>query len=194
MQARSHRGRISHLLFLLAVLAWSPLAIANEALWALLKSGGQVVLLRHAETTPGAGDPEGMRLDDCSTQRNLNDEGRVHARQLGQAFRTHGVAVGLLLSSPWCRCIETARLVFGRAPETAPPLGNLFGRSERAAAQLAELKPLAGRRPVSGNTVMVSHGSTILALTGISPDMGEMVVLTPQGNGRFTVAGRLVAP
>jgi broad specificity phosphatase PhoE len=194
VKARLHRGRFAHLLVLLAALALSSLAVADEALWSLLKGGGQVVMLRHAQTTPGVGDPEGMRLDDCGTQRNLSDEGRAHARRLGQAFRTHEVTVGLLLSSPWCRCVDTAQLAFGQAPEIAPALGNLFGRSERAAAQLAELKPLAGRRPSNGNTVLVSHGSTIASLTGVSPDMGEMVVLTPQGNGRFTVAGRLVAP
>ena len=79
---------------LLALLAWTPFASADEALWSLLKGGGQVILVRHALTTPGVGDPEGMTLGDCSTQRNLNDEGRAHARQLGDAFRTRGVAVG----------------------------------------------------------------------------------------------------
>jgi broad specificity phosphatase PhoE len=160
-------------------------------MWALLERGGHVILLRHAMTTPGSGDPEGMKLEDCSTQRNLSDEGRAHARQLGEAFRTRSVPVGRVLSSPWCRCLETARLAFGQTPETRPALGNLFGRPERAAQQLAELRPLAGRAPTGGNLVLVSHGSTIAALTGISPDTSEMVVLTPQGGGRFTVAGRL---
>ena len=76
-------SRNLRLLALLASLAWTPLASADEALWSLLKGGGQVILIRHALTSPGVGDPEGMKLDDCSTQRNLSDEGRVHARQLG---------------------------------------------------------------------------------------------------------------
>jgi phosphohistidine phosphatase SixA len=184
----------ARLLCLLAVLASFPLAAADEALWALLKAGGQVVLVRHALTTPGTGDPPGMKLDDCSTQRNLSDEGRAEARRLGQALRARGVPVGRILSSPWCRCVETAQLAFGQTPEILPALGNLFGRSERAPQQVSELGPLVGRRPDSGNSVLVSHGSTIAALTGISPSTAEMVVLTPRGGGRFTVAGRLTAP
>jgi len=193
MMNLSRTTRLLALLAAFAALAWPPFTLADEALWSLLKGGGQVILIRHALTTPGVGDPEGMTLGDCSTQRNLNDEGRAHARQLGDAFRTRGVAVGKLLSSPWCRCTETARLAFGKDPELSPALGNLFGRPELAARQVAELKPLVSQPPAGGNTVMVSHGSTIAALTGISPGTAEMVVLTPQGGGRFTVAGRLSA-
>jgi phosphohistidine phosphatase SixA len=185
--------RIWRQLALTAALVWAPSAWADEALWALLKGGGQVVLIRHALTTPGVGDPSGMKISDCGTQRNLSDEGRAHARQLGEAFRRRGIAVGRVLSSPWCRSIETTKLAFAKTPELSPALGNLFGRSEQSGRQLAELRPLAGQIPAKGNTVMVSHGSTILALTGISPDTAEMVVLTPQGDGRFKVAGRMTA-
>jgi len=184
--------RISRRLALMAALVWAPFVSADDALWTLLKGGGQVVLIRHALTTPGVGDPEGMKIDSCSTQRNLSDEGRAHARQLGEAFRQHGVVVGRLLSSPWCRSIETAKLAFGKTPELTPALGNLFGRGGETDRQLTELRPLASQKPANGNTVMVSHGSTIVALTGISPDTGEMVVLTPQGGGRFKLAGRMV--
>jgi phosphohistidine phosphatase SixA len=186
-------NQIGRLLALTAAMVWAPSASADEALWAMLKSGGQVVLIRHALTTPGVGDPPGMKITECGTQRNLSDAGREHARQLGEAFRQRGIAVGRLLSSPWCRSIDTAKLAFARTPELTPALGNLFGRSEESARQLAGLRPLAGQIPANGNTVMVSHGSTILALTGISPDTAEMVVLTPQGDGRFKVAGRMSA-
>lgn len=188
------RSRTARLFLLLAVLASCPVASADEGLWALLKGGGQIVLVRHALTTPGTGDPEGMTLDDCTTQRNLSDEGRADARKLGEAFRARGVPVGQVLSSPWCRCLETARLAFGHAPAVLPALGNLFGRSERAGQQIGELEPLVSRRPANGNLVLVSHGSTILALTGISPQTSEMVVLTPRDGGRFSVAGRMRVP
>ena len=68
-------------------------ALADETLWKLLEGGGRVVLVRHAITTPGVGDPEGMRLDDCRTQRNLTDAGRAHARSIGEAFRARKVPV-----------------------------------------------------------------------------------------------------
>jgi len=173
-------------------LAWP--AHADETLWSLLKGGGQVVLMRHAVTTPGAGDPDGMVLNDCSTQRNLTDEGRTHARRVGETVRARGVVVTQVLSSPWCRCLDTARLAFGSGPEVSTALSNLFGQSDQNGRQTERLRELLSRRPVAGNTVLVSHGSTIQAATGISPATGEMIVITPHGVGRFTVAGRLEVP
>jgi broad specificity phosphatase PhoE len=169
-------------------------AHADEALWSLLKTGGQVVLMRHAVTTPGVGDPEGMVLSDCSTQRNLSDEGRAHARRVGEAFRRRGVVVGQLLSSPWCRCLETTRLAFGASPDVSTALSNLFGRGDPQGRQVAQLRTLVSRPPAAANVVMVSHGSTIQALTGVSPVPAEMVIVTPQRDGKFTVAGRLEVP
>ena len=166
-------------------------AQASEALWTLLKGGGQVVLIRHTITTPGVGDPPGFRLDDCATQRNLTDEGRGHAKRIGEAFRARGVAIERVLSSPWCRCVETAKLAFGKSDALSAALGNLFGRPENREKQVEQMKGLVSVRPKSGNLVLVSHGSTIVALTGISPDTGEMVIVTPQGGGKFAVAGRL---
>lgn len=152
-------------------------AAADEKLWSLLKAGGQVVLIRHTITTPGAGDPPGMRLDDCSTQRNLTDAGRQHARRIGEEWRKRGIPVERVLSSPWCRCLETARLAFGK-PEVADALSNLFGRHEASERQVREMRALVSSHAGKGNLVLVSHGSTISALTGISPGTGEMVVLS----------------
>lgn len=178
----------------MALLLCTPWAAADEALWALLQGGGQVVLIRHAQTTAGVGDPPGMRLDDCRTQRNLDERGRAEARRLGTAFQSRKVPVEELVSSPWCRCVETARIAFGRAPRVDPALGNLFGRPELAQPQVAQLKQLAARKPARGNLVMLTHGSTVLALTGISPATAEMVVLTPQPDGELRLAGRLPLP
>jgi len=165
-------------------------AVADEALWQLLRGGGQVVLMRHAVTTPGVGDPAGLRLDDCPTQRNLTDAGRDDARRAGATFKSRGIPVGRVLSSPWCRCLETARLAFGTAEPWAP-LSNLFDNRAGEAEQLRALRELAGQRPSGGNVVLVTHGSVVLPLTGIQPAPAELVVLTPDGAGRFRIAGRL---
>jgi broad specificity phosphatase PhoE len=181
---------------LLAALAAARPAGAEDALWTLLKNGRQVVLVRHAVTTSEVGDPPGFKLNDCATQRNLTEVGRAAARRLGEAFRGHGVPVGRVLSSPWCRCLETARLAFGGDAEVSKPLSNLYGRSEASASQVREIETLiATWRPegAGGNLVMVSHGSTILALTGISVEPAEMVVLTPRAGEHFKIAGRLSA-
>jgi broad specificity phosphatase PhoE len=166
---------------------------ADPALLALLRPGGQVVLTRHAQTDPGVGDPEGMVLADCATQRNLSEAGRAQAAAAGAALRTQQVPLERLISSPWCRCVDTARIAFGRAPETSPALGNLFGRGDLQGRQVAQMKALV-ERPAAGNRVLVSHGSTIQALTGVCLAPAEMLVVTPQGGGRFAVAGRLPAP
>ena len=179
----------------LALAAARP-AGADDALWILLKGGRQVVLVRHGVTTAGVGDPPAFTLDDCATQRNLTEAGRADARRLGEAFRGHGVPVGRVLSSPWCRCLATARLAFGGDAEVSKPLSNLYGRSEASARQVREMEALISTwRPegAGGNLVMVSHGSTILALTGISVEPAEMVVLTPRAGERFKIAGRLTA-
>ena len=178
------------LLLTVLVLVAPARAVADDAMWELLRGGAQVVLMRHTITTPGVGDPAGFRLDDCATQRNLTDAGREDARRIGAAFRQRSIPVGRVLSSPWCRCLETSRFAFGGA-EVWTPLSNLFDNRAREAEQLRALHEIAGRRPTGGNLLLVTHGSVVQPLTGIQPAPGEMVVLTPDGAGRFRVAGRL---
>lgn len=175
-----------------ALLALPSAAPANEALWSELKKGGQVVLMRHAMTTPGVGDPPGFRLEDCGTQRNLTDDGRQEAKRVGAAFRLRGIAVERVLTSPWCRCIETANLAFGKA-EVSTALGNLFTHPENRDRQVREMRALVDV-PRAGNRVWVSHGATISALTGVSLATAEMLIVTPQQGGGFVVLGRLSVP
>lgn len=175
--------------FLLALaVALSP-SHADEALWQAVRGGGHVLFLRHALTTPGSGDPPGFKLEDCSTQRNLSGEGRAQARRTGEVFKERGVPVGEVLSSPWCRCVETAKLAFGRA-KTWTALTNLHARHENAEKQLRALRPRIAAHGGNDNLVLVSHGSTALALTGEHPAMGEVLVLQPGSSG-FRIVGRL---
>ena len=169
-------------------------ARADENAWKLIQGGGQVLFIRHATTTPGAGDPPGFRLEECSTQRNLSEAGRAEAKRLGDALRARKVPIGEILSSPWCRCHETARLAFGRDATTWRPLSNLFGRHEAAEAQVREMRARIGSYRGKDNLVMVSHGSTALPLSGVSPQQAEILVLTPLGGDKFRVAGRIPPP
>src|SRR5438093_11369927 len=84
-----------------------------ESVWDALRAPGSVVVLRHSYA-PGGFDPPDARLEDCSTQRNLDENGRAQARRIGEAFRKNAIAVGKVLSSPRCRCLDTARLAFGQ--------------------------------------------------------------------------------
>jgi broad specificity phosphatase PhoE len=164
--------------------------VADEALWTALRGGGQIVLMRHATTTPGVGDPAGFRLGECATQRNLTDAGRDEARRIGAAFRARAVPVGRVLSSHWCRCLETARLAFGRA-EPWEPLDSIFEDRAREPERTRDVGGAAGERPAGGNLILVTHGANIAALTGINPAPGEFLVLSAEPGGRFRVAGRL---
>jgi len=178
------------LVALLVALCAAP-AAADDALWALLQRGGQIVLIRHAVTDPGVGDPPGFKLDDCSTQRNLSDAGRAEARRLGASFKERNVPVARVLASPWCRTLETARIAFGVEAQPEPALANLFEYSQNRERQLAGFRALVANAPKQGNLVMVTHGSTTLAFTGVNPATAEMVIVTPTGGGDFRVAGRI---
>jgi malonate transporter len=169
-------------------------ARGDEGVWKLVQGGGQVLFIRHATTTPGFGDPDGFRLEDCKTQRNLSAAGRAEAKRLGEALRARKVPVGELLSSPWCRCHDTAQLAFGNPGTTWTPLSNLFGRSQAADAQVREIRSRVGGYKGKANLVMISHGSVAAPLTGISPQQAEIIVLTPLGGDKFRVAGRLPPP
>ena len=186
-------GAFTTITLLLAGVLSSHVVAASEQIWNLLREGGQVVAIRHAQTTPGYGDPEGFRVDDCSTQRNLNDEGRNQARRMGAEFRTQRVPIADVLSSPWCRCLETARLAFGNA-ESWSALSNLYGRPQNEARQARAMRERISGFTGPGNLVLVSHGGTIRAATGTYLSMGEFVVLTPRGNGKFDVIGTLTVP
>jgi len=178
-------------LALALLIALAP-ARADESLWRAVQEGGHVLFVRHALTVPGFGDPPGFRLEDCATQRNLSDEGRAQAWRMGEAFRQRGVPVGEVLSSPWCRCVETAKLAFGRA-ETWDALSNLHGRPGNADRQVRAMRPRIASYRGKDNLVLVSHGSVAAALTGEHPGMGEVLVLKPESPGvRFM--GRLSLP
>ena len=173
----------------LALVALPVHAQASEALWNLLKAGGQVVILRHAATDSTAGDRDTMRVEDCTTQRNLSASGRDDARRIGDSFRARGITVDLVRSSIWCRCLDTATLAFG-VVEPWLPLNSFFRNRDREPGQTRALRQLVSRHRGPGTLVLVTHQVNITALTGVSPAEGEMVILTPRGDG-FTVAGRL---
>jgi phosphohistidine phosphatase SixA len=164
-------------------------AWAQEDAWALLRKPGYVALLRHADAPGGAGDPPGFRLGDCATQRNLSEAGRAHARRTGEAFRKRAVVFDRVLTSPWCRCRETAHLVMGREAETMEALSNLVGRRQFTADQVETLKAYLAGLDAGTRVLFVTHGIVIGALTGVVPAQGEVVIV--KAGREPVVAGRL---
>ena len=185
---------MKRLLVALVLALGLPGAHADEAVWALLKSGGQVIILRHTVTPPGTTEPPGFKLDDCATQRNLTDEGRSHAQRIGEEFRARGIPVARVLASPLCRCVETAKLAFAKSEVWMPlaPVGFLPEHAKDPAKQVDQLKSRAGTPVKGGNLVLVTHSPDIIEVTGLrNVAAGEMVVVTPRGGGKFEIAGRL---
>jgi len=183
-------------------LALAPLAILliaapvaaddpREA-WAALVNGGHVALIRHGNAPPGYGDPPGFKIDDCATQRNLDERGRAQARAVGEAFRQHGVRVDKILSSPWCRCLETARLM------AVGPVENTLAvaASDRSPERLVVLKQMVAGWRGPGTLVLVTHALTVQALVGIMPDQAETVVVKPKPGNEpgIDVVGRIAVP
>ncbi len=163
----------------------------DAALWRRLQAGGLVLLLRHAATVPGIGDPPGFELGQCSTQRNLSPAGRTDATRLGAALRRHAVPVAAVLSSRWCRCLDTAKLAFGRV-QPAPMLDSMF-RDDDAASRRKRAEVLAYLNAYRerGNLVLVTHDVNIRALVGQYANQGEMIVVEKKPDGGLTVVGRL---
>jgi broad specificity phosphatase PhoE len=190
LRHRRHRGAILLSLALALFLARiEPAGGADSSTWGVLRTPGAVVLLRHA-TAPGTFDPPDARMDDCATQRNLDANGRAQARRIGEAFRQRGVSVDAVLSSPRCRCLDTARLAFGKA-EVWEPLQGAPRDADQRQRRLAEIQQRIEAHQTGSPLVLVTHGSVITGVTGRHVRMGELVVLQRRADGRHAVVGQL---
>jgi phosphohistidine phosphatase SixA len=180
---------------LLVAGALAPLAVgADETVATLLRDGGVVVAFRHA-LAPGTFDPPEFRLGDCSTQRNLNDEGRAQARRIGAWFKARSLEPMRVRSSPWCRCMDTAQLAFG-ATQAWPALGSPRGASEATNRQsLAELhRAIVEATARHGRfEVWVTHMFVLSDLVGTGTASGEGLVLRAKAAGAPEVVARLAA-
>jgi broad specificity phosphatase PhoE len=154
---------------------------STDALVERLRSGGHVLMLRHA-LAPGTGDPAGFRLEDCATQRNLSDAGRAQARAIGVSLRARGIERARVYSSQWCRCLETAQLL-GLGPVTPlPALNSFFQRADDREPNLTTLRDFLAAQPGQGEPIiLVTHQVTVTAMTGVFPDSGEGVILDLNG-------------
>jgi broad specificity phosphatase PhoE len=166
-----------------ALLAAPSLAADGAEAWRRLRAGGLVILMRHASTEPGLGDPPNFRIGDCATQRNLSKAGIEEARRVGERLRQERVPIGPVYTSPWCRCRDTAVAAFGRA-EDWEPLSSFFDFPDREPDYSERVRKRIGSystRHPGGNVVMVTHNVNIAALTRHSVGTSEMVIVRPDG-------------
>lgn len=166
-------------------------AKATEAGWALLREGGQIVLIRHA-FSPGSGDARGFSIDDCSTQRNLSERGRQQAEKMGALFAARAGRIERVVSSRYCRCLETATVAFEDNKIEVLDALDLLPQDATAAktANDAVIK-LIDDYGGAGNLILVTHLENIAALTAVSPREGEAVIVRLEGQS-LRVLGRVV--
>ena len=155
----------------------APSPLAEQA-----RQGG-VLLIRHASTEPGLGDPPGFTLGQCGTQRNLSAAGRAEAQAMGDWFRRHGLQAAAVRSSQWCRCQDTARLAFG-LQEDWPALNSTFDGQGQPRQQLHALRERLQQLAPGQLEVWVTHQVIMTALTDAYPAMGEGFLIDELGQLR----------
>lgn len=179
------------------VLVFVPGAAQATDIWdELVETDGLVILYRHA-LAPGGGDPSNFEVDDCSTQRNLSAAGRRQAVRMGRQLRQRDIPVAAVLSSPWCRSRDTARLMAVGKVRELTRLGSVFQASARTAERRERATKKRIRRHVDrdGVLVIVGHQANIIDVTGIAPASGEgVVVRSDPRTGELSVVGRVPAP
>lgn len=167
--------------------------LEGQALTDALRSGGYVLFVRHTKTDFAQQDTDDERLADCTRQRSLTEQGRSEAKELGAAFQRLHIQVGSLLSSRYCRTLETARLAFGE-PEATDDLTGFYiapSNAERKRRNEA-LRLLLSTPPEPGrNTVLVSHQYNLGDVTGLESKEGDTLVFAPGGPAGFRLVARV---
>lgn len=189
------QGAFLGFVFLMAVAGL--LAVPNQVaagddarLWDALKRGEAIAIMRHA-LAPGFSDPANFALGDCSTQRNLSDEGRRQAAEIGARFRANGITAAHVVSSAWCRCQDTAQLLDLGPVETLPALNSFFENRDQAAPQTAALKAWLADVDRGVPLVLITHQVNISAFAGQPTRSGEVVVVRQASDGLWVAMGSI---
>ncbi len=175
------------LLFIFISLTTSIKADLNENLLNQLQDGKKLIFIRHAYA-PGSGDPKNFNLNDCSTQRNLSEEGRQQAKHIGEFFKKNKIKIDKVLSSEWCRCKDTAKIAFKNFSTNS--FLNSFYSSKYAKnkdKQIKMLKEYIQSFKSNKNLILVTHYVLISEILNYGPSSGEIVV----SDKNFNIIGRV---
>ena len=154
----------------------------DAVLWNSLRPGEYFALLRHA-IAPGNGDPPGLTLGSCRTQRNLSEEGRDQAVKIGKLFRENRIQTARVFSSQWCRCLENAKLLKLGPVQALSVLNSLFNNYEYRESQTQKLTKWIIEQNLVLPLVLVSHQVNTKALTNVYPSSGELVIIRRSKTG-----------
>ena len=166
---------LSILIFIFSLIFSS--AYASESAWSLLEEGGKIIFIRHAYA-PGGGDPDNFVIEDCSTQRNLNQQGIRQSQTIGKLFIEYSIPVDFVYSSQWCRCQDTARYAFGDFENFSALNSTFSGKYQKNhTKQMLELSKFINRWDDSGgNLVFVTHYVIVGGFLDYYPNSGEIVI------------------
>ena len=177
----------------LIAISAGQVSVADDQLWDLLKKGGFVILMRNSAVDEGLGDPKGYKVGDCATQLNLSDKGRAEAKKIGDEFKKRKIPIKQVFTSAFCRSKETAQLAFGKA-DVWEPLNSFYDKPDRKSEQTRMLHQRMENPPKDGaNLVLVTHGYNIDSATGLNPDPGDMLIITPAFRVGYKIVGELSA-
>ncbi|MGI9259073.1 MAG: histidine phosphatase family protein, partial [Gammaproteobacteria bacterium] len=183
--------RIRALTPILILASFSQVAFAQSdaELIALLQDGSHVGIMRHS-TAPGSDDPPDFRIGDCSTQRNLSEGGREQAVEIGDRLREAGIAHARILSSQWCRCVDTAELLAFGDVEELPSLNSLYSFPGQGGQMSRDTASWITAQDLSRPTILVTHQINISSLLRTGAEEGDIVVARRDAGG-LTLVGRL---
>lgn len=174
-----------HRLIVILGLLWPGILLAKD--WDALDTPGAFAIMRHA-LAPGTGDPANFEVTDCGTQRNLDQRGRDQASRIGAAFRDRGHAFDVVLTSQWCRCRDTAKLLNVGPVQEAPAFNSFFRDFSTRERQTAEALTLLADR--TDRPFIVTHQVNISALTGRTTRSGEVLIVR-HADDRLEVLGSI---
>ena len=155
-----------------------------------LRKGGYVLYFRHTATDFSENDDAMTSFENCASQRNLSDPGRAQARAIGEMIRALAIPVGKVIASPYCRTVETATLIFGRAEKSNDVRGGP-GTANSPERYAGLRKLLSSSPPAGSNLAIASHGNPFHAVAG-PPYLaeGEAAVVRPLGKD-FEIVARI---
>ena len=175
------------IIFFIGILNINNIAFSDDKILKSLKEGKKLVFIRHA-IAPGNGDPNNFDINDCSTQRNLNENGIEESKKIGLFFKNNKIKIDKVLSSQWCRCKDTAKYAFKNF-ETFDALNSFYDEKFAAneAKQIKDLKNYIKKWNSDKNLVLVTHFVVISSILNTGSSSGEIII----SDKKFNIIGSI---
>ncbi len=175
------------IIILIILFLFNHKTYAEENIVEILKKNNNIIFIRHS-LAPGTGDPENINLQDCKTQRNLNNEGIKQSKKIGNFFKKNNIKAEYIFSSEWCRCKDTAFHAFGNY-KTLNALNSFYSKKfyKNKNKQIKNLKKFISNWDNNSNLILVTHYVVISEILGIAAGSGEIII----SNKKYQIKDRI---